>query len=258
MAELRFWPALLAYGEATVALVGETRRPGALGRAAIWGVRAGWIAQTALLIAQASSAEGFPFSTWPGALNLLAWLVVSAYLIWGCRPRFRLLGLGVVPVALALLVLARLGGGVGAGEGDHPTVLLALHVGAILTAFAGFTLAAGLGALYLWSERRLKRREPGVLRVRVPPLESLERLGARVVGVSAGALTLGIGLGLASLGDSSVVDAAMTSTIVVWLAAVAFLALRARGLLGGRAAAAATVTALPLVIVVLSVTHFAP
>ena len=87
MAELLFWPALLAYGEAAVAYAGNTRRPGVLGRLATWGVRLGWLAQTALLAVQAVRAEGFPWTTWAGALNLLVWLVVGAYLFWGCRAR---------------------------------------------------------------------------------------------------------------------------------------------------------------------------
>ncbi len=55
MAELLFWPALLAYGEAAFAYFREARAPGRPGRLATWGVRIGWLAQTALLVAQASA-----------------------------------------------------------------------------------------------------------------------------------------------------------------------------------------------------------
>ena len=111
MAELLVVPALLAYGEAAFAYAGELRGPGLAGRLATWGVRLGWLAQTALLVGQAASAEGFPWGTWAGSLNLFVWLVVGAYLIWGCTPRYRLLGLAVMPVAAALLALAWAGGG---------------------------------------------------------------------------------------------------------------------------------------------------
>ena len=111
MPELLFWPALLAYGEAALAYAGDVRRPGTAGRLATWGVRLGWLLQTALLIWQATQAEGFPWSTWAGSLNLFVWLVVTVYLIWGCRTRYRLLGLAVMPLAAGLLVLARVGGG---------------------------------------------------------------------------------------------------------------------------------------------------
>src|SRR5918912_200192 len=150
--ELLFWPALLAYGEAAVAYVGDARRGSSYG---IWGIRIGWLVQTALLAAQAARADGFPWSTWAGSLNLFVWLVIGAYLIWGCRPRFRLVG------------------------------------------FAGFTIAAALAGVYLWQERRLKRREAAVLRVRVPALAALDALSARAILVAPPAPTLGIAAGVA-------------------------------------------------------------
>src|SRR6266403_5563509 len=113
MVEVFFWPALLGYGEAALAYA--TVRTS---RAATWGVRLGWLAQTALLTAQAVRSDGFPWSTWAGSLNLFVWFVVGAYLIWGCRPRFRLLGLSVMPLAAALFLVARLGGGTAAGSGS--------------------------------------------------------------------------------------------------------------------------------------------
>ena len=58
MAELLFWPALLAYGEAALAYAGDVRRPGTAGRLATWGVRLGWLLQTALLIWQATRPWG--------------------------------------------------------------------------------------------------------------------------------------------------------------------------------------------------------
>ena len=165
MAELLFWPVLVCYGEAAVGYLGDARRPGAAGRAATWGVRLGWLVQTALLAVQAAREAGFPWATWAGSLNLFVWLVVGAYLIWGCRRPYRLLGLAVMPLAAALLVVARAGGGTGVGTRSHySNLFLVLHVGLVLAAFAGFTLAAALSGLYLWQERRLKRRATTILR----------------------------------------------------------------------------------------------
>jgi ABC-type uncharacterized transport system permease subunit len=251
--ELLFWPALVAYGEAAVAYAGETRRPGVFGRPAIWGVRVGWLAQTALLVVQAARADGFPWSSWGGALNLFAWLVVSTYLVYGSRPRFGLLGLVVMPAVAALLVLAYAGGGIG-DRGDHPGVLLALHVVFMLGAFAGLTLAAGLAAFYLWHERRLKRREPRILRLGVPPLESLERLTARTVVVSLGVLTAGIAFGLARLvvADRGL-DAAMVVSFVAWALYAGAVVVR----LHGRRLARLTLLGFAVVVLVLPITHFA-
>jgi len=255
VAELLVVPALLAYGEAAFAYAGELRGPGLAGRLATWGVRLGWLAQTALLVGQAASAEGFPWGTWAGSLNLFVWLVVGAYLIWGCTPRYRLLGLTVMPVAAVLLALAWVGGGTAVEDGERSGAVLAVHVALMLAGFAGLTLAAGMAALYLWQERRLKRHERGVLKVRVPPLDALDRLAARSVLGSLVLLTLGIGVGAASF-ERGDFDAAMAITLAVWVTYAALLVLRHEGW-RGRRAALVNLAGFTLVAVVLPLTHFA-
>jgi ABC-type uncharacterized transport system permease subunit len=239
-----------------VALLGEARRPGPFGRPAIWGVRVGWLAHTGLLGWQASSADGFAWSSRAGALNLFVWLVVGAYLIWGCRPRFRVLGLAVLPPAAALLALSYAGGGVADG-GDALGAVLALHVALILAALAGFVLAAALALLYLWHERRLKRHERTILRLPVPPLETLDRLAARVLAVSLGVLTLGIVLGVVQLARAGgSLDAAIVATAAVWAAVALLVAGQRRGAVRGRRSARATGAVPVLVLVLLALAHF--
>jgi len=255
MAELLVFPALLAYGEAAFAYAGELRGPGLAGRLATWGVRLGWLAQTALLVGQAVSAEGFPWGTWAGSLNLFVWLVVGAYLIWGCTPRYRLLGLAVMPLAAVLLALAWAGGGTAVVESERSGAVLAVHVALMLAGFAGLTLAAGMAALYLWQERRLKRHERGVLTVRVPALGTLDRLSARTVIGSLVLLTLGIGFGAASF-ERGDFDAAMAVTIGIYAVYAALLVLRHEGW-RGRRAALLNLAGFALVAVVLPITHFA-
>jgi ABC-type uncharacterized transport system permease subunit len=252
VAEAFFWPALLGYGEAALAYAWMRTS-----RAATWGVRLGWLAQTALLVVQAARSDGFPWGSWAGSLNLFVWLVVGAYLIWGCRPRFRLLGLVVMPLAVALFVAARVGGGTASGVRPHyGNLFLVLHVGLVLAAFAGFTLAAALAALYLWEERRLKRRAADILRLRLPSLVALERLTTRTVVVSLPLLTLGLVAGfirLAQKGGGA--DAAMAVAVLAWAVYGAFLVSRPTG---RRAAYVALVGfALVLVVrVVLAGSHF--
>jgi ABC-type uncharacterized transport system permease subunit len=261
LAELLFWPALLAYGEAAVAYAGNARRPGAAGRLGTWGVRLGWLLQTALLVVQAARADGFPWSSWAGSLNLFVWLVVTGYLIWGCRARYRLLGLAVMPLAAILLVVARIGGGTSLGERSrYSNVFLVLHVGLVLAAFAAFTLAAALAALYLWQERQLKRHRPAGLLGRAPSLLTLETLAARTVVVAVPALTAGIVAGLVRLRSTgSGVDALMAVTLVTWLVYGSFLLLRYEAGWRGRRAAYLLLAGFALVVVArlgLPLTHF--
>jgi len=226
MVEALFWPALLAYGEAALAYASVRTS-----RAATWGVRVGWLAQTALLAAQAARSDGFPWSSWAGSLNLFVWLVVGVYLIWGCRPRFRLLGLAVMPPAAILFVVARIGGGTSAGPRSHyGNLFLILHVGLVLAAFAGFTLAAALAALYLWEERRLKRRAADILRLRLPPLKALERLTSRAIAVSLPLLTLGLVAGIVrQREDGGSIDALEALAILTWLVYGGFIVARPTG-----------------------------
>src|SRR5438105_7623184 len=235
MVEALFWPALLGYGEAALAY--SSLR---FARAGTWGVRLGWLAQTALLGVQAARADGFPWSSWAGSLNLFVWLVVSTYLIWGCRPRYRLLGLAVMPFVVALFVAARLGGGTKSGDSSHyGNLFLVLHVGFVLAAFAGFTLAAGLAGLYLVEERRLKQRAADILRLRLPSLVVLERLTMRTIAVSLPLLTLGLVAGFVRLRDrGGGVDALMGATIAAWAIYAAFLGLRPTGRTGAHLALA--------------------
>ena len=260
MVELLFWPALVAYGEAAVAFASATRRPGA-GRLATWGVRLGWIAQTGLLAAQAVDAGRFPWTTWAGSLNLFVWLVVSAYLFWGCRSRFRLLGLAVMPLAAVLFLLAYAGGGTGeAGGSRYSNLFLAVHVGLVSLGFAGLTVAAALAGLYLWQERRLKRHETGILRVPLPALVTLDELTARTIAVSLPALTLGIAVGLVRLiREGGRPDALMAVTLAVWGLYGAFLVLRWGLGWRGRRVAYVAIAGFVLVLAVhfgLPLTHF--
>ncbi len=262
MAELLFWPALLAYSEAAVAYAGNARRPGRAGRLATWGVRLGWLAQTALLGVQAERSDGFPWDTWAGSLDLFVWLVVSAYLFWGCRSRYRLLGLAVMPPAVLLLLAAWLGGATKThANGAYSSAFLAFHVGLVLAAFAGFTLSAGLAALYLWQERRLKHRRAGGLLGRAPSLVTLDALEGRVIAFAVPALTGGIAAGFVRLrSHGGPVDALMIVTLVTWAVFAAYLVLRHGLGWRGRRAAYLVLAGFALVVVArlgLPLTHFA-
>jgi ABC-type uncharacterized transport system permease subunit len=224
--EALFWPAFLGYGEAALAYSSPR-----FTRAGTWGVRLGWLAQTALLAVQASRTEGFPWSSWAGSLNLFVWFVVGIYLIWGCRDRYRVLGLTLMPLAAVLFLVARVGGGTSADERSHyGNVFLVLHVGFVLAAFAGFTVAAALAGIYLWEDRRLKRRSADILRLRLPSLVTLERLTARTVAVSLPLLTLGLVAGFVRLREKGGgVDALMGVTLAAWLVYMGFLVAKPTG-----------------------------
>jgi len=126
----------------------------------------------------------------------------------------------------------------------------------MLAGLAGLTLAAGLAGLYLWQERRLKRRDTGVLRLKLPPLEALDRLSARTALVSLGVLVAGVVAGLGSFqrGDF---DVPMAVTLAICAFYGVVLILRREAGLRGRRFAGLLVLGAALVAVVLPLTHFA-
>lgn len=262
MAEFLFLPALLGYGEAALAYAGDAWHPGRAGRLATWGVRLGWLAQTALIAVLFAGSNGYPWETWAGTLNLFVWLVVSAYLVWGCQARYRLLGLTIMPLAAGLLLAAWLAG---AGSSQHAaaysTPFLVFHVGLVLAAFAGLTLAAAMSGLYLFEERRLKRRRPASLLGRMPSLVTLDSLAARTVYVSLPALAVGVGLGLIRLSEAGGgFDALMGASLATIGVYAAYVLLRLEAGWRGRRAAYVALAGFALVIVVrlaLPLAHFA-
>jgi ABC-type uncharacterized transport system permease subunit len=220
VADFLVWPALLAYSEAAVAYIGVLRRPAQAARLAIWGVRVGWLAHTALLVAQAVRADGFAWSSPTGLLNLFVWVAVGVYLIWGCSPRFRLLGLAVMPSVAALFAIAAVAGG---SAGDPSDAFVAAHVVLLLGGFAGFGLAAALAGVYLWQERRLRSSAADVLRAAPPPLLTLDVLAARTAAAGLLLFTAGLALGLARGHD---VDLAVVGALAAWAVYGSALAVR--------------------------------
>ena len=106
-----------------------------------------------------------------------------------------------MPLAAALLVLARLGGGTGAGHGQPllDRVPRRSTSGSSRSRSPRSRSPPALSALYLWQERRLKHRRPAALLGRAPSLLTLETLTGRTIAVALPALTVGIVAGLVRL-----------------------------------------------------------
>ena len=126
----------------------------------------------------------------------------------------------------------------------------------MLAGLASFTVAAAMAALYVFEERRLKRRDAGVLRLRLPSLEALDRLSARATLAGLFLLSAGIVVGLGWL-DVNGLDAAMTVAVLIWVVYALALVVRWEAGVRGRRFARLLLGGLVLVIAVLPLTHFA-
>ena len=161
---------------------------------ATWGVRLGWLAQTALLAVQAARADGFPWATWAGSLNLFVWLVVGAYLIWGCKPRYRLLGLAVMPLAAVLLArrVRRRRDGRGDASGYSSLFLVAARRARPRRVRRLHARGRAVGALPLAGAAAEAARGADPARSACPRSSRSTTLAGRTIAFALPALTLGI------------------------------------------------------------------
>ena len=125
-------------------------------------------------------------------LSTLSLAVVLGFLYLQRRGALRVVGAFVTPIALLLLFGARF---VHTGA-EVPArvrgVLLAGHITANLLGDAALTVAFAASLAYLLQERALKTKQlDGAFR-RLPPLDVLEAVGLRCIGLAVPLLTIGV------------------------------------------------------------------
>lgn len=129
------------------------------------------------------------------ALGFLAFIITGGYLAVNMRYRLTLGGAAVMPVALVLLVIARL-----TPAGTAPDDLSALgriHISLATVGVAVFALASVLSMIYLVEERALRRKKFDTLAFKAEgaPLEALDRLSLRLIWVGLPIFTVSLVLG---------------------------------------------------------------
>jgi ABC-type transport system involved in cytochrome c biogenesis permease subunit len=113
-----------------------------------------------------------------------------------------------------------------------------------------FTVAGGDGGPVHLRGPSAQRHDPGVLRLRLPSLEALDRLAARAT--LAGLILLSAGIVVASAGsDVNGLDAAMTVAVLIWVVYALALVVRWEAGRPGRRFARLSWPASLLVVVVL-------
>lgn len=123
-------------------------------------------------------------------------LAVAVAWAWVGGARLASLGMFLVPLS-AVLVALSLGvpsGSVRAVEETGFSAWLPVHLGLVFAGLGGFLLSTVVGALYLWSRARLKRKDFAGMG-RLPSLDLLDRVMFRAMLFGFVALTLGIAAG---------------------------------------------------------------
>jgi ABC-type uncharacterized transport system permease subunit len=223
-----FWVAVVAYAIAAVLLLvvlaGKARlRPLALAAVAIaffaHGADIGW----------RGVEHVHPAESVREALGLLAFIITGGYLLASVRYRLTLGGVVVMPVALVMLLLARL-----TPAGAAPEDLSSLgriHISLATIGVAIFALASVLSAIYLAEDRALKRKHFDSAAFEGgggAPLEALDRLSHRLIWFGFPIFTVALVLGAvwtSELGESlGRVEYALAA--VTWIAYATLLVAR--------------------------------
>ena len=221
---------------------------------------AGLLAHSLYLIGQRISP-----ASQAGTLLFLAWILTMFY-IYGALHHSKLAwGLFVLPVILALTVLASWEGYApsdtpGATAYDYRSFWRILHIALFVLAAVGISVAAIASVMYIVQARRLKAKMLPRQGMQLLSLERLEAMSRRGIALAFPLLTVGLLVGLVELireggrlpGWS---DPRIISTFVLWLVFAILLYLRYSYHLRGRRVAWMTIMAFALLLVTLATSH---
>ena len=199
-----------------------------------WGARvlvAAFVIHAVSLGARWAESGHLPLVDLFEALSFYAWLTVLAYLAIEYRYHYRAFGAFVTPIVFLAVALAS-----GVKKDTEPLIpvlnsgWLPVHVGISFLAYTVFTVAFGIAVVYLIQERQLKSKKPHALINRLPPLETMERLGHNAIGIGFPFMTLSIATGAVwseqVWGTYWSWDPKETMALVTWLVYAAYFHFR--------------------------------
>lgn len=153
--------------------------------------------------------------------SLLAFLIMGFFLAVWLKYRTLSPGVFIFPLVFLLTFVAALG----PQSPDFTTPLLGrgwifFHVALVFLGYAGLALSAVTSLLYLFQERNLKSKRPGVLVGRLPALEVIDEIGYRSLLFGFPFMTLGLIAGLAvaqrQFGVASFLDPKVLLSLLAW------------------------------------------
>lgn len=248
--------ALLLYGAGAVHMGISFARGGrGLSSVAAVAVAAGLVAHAAALAAFTSRFGELPLVGLGPSLSSLAFLIALGSLAAALPGRAGTVGLLVIPVVVTFTAVAMAVGIVPVGETTRfRGIWFSLHVVFAFLGYAGLTVAAAAGLMYLLQFRELKSKHFGAIFRFFPPLEALDRLGRRGILFGFPFLTVSVLVGWAWTTRFHVADVPgspkLLWVIVSWVVFLVALLARAGGGRPSRRGALASVVGFVVVVVV--------
>ncbi|HEX6925991.1 MAG TPA: cytochrome c biogenesis protein CcsA [Longimicrobiaceae bacterium] len=217
-------------------------------------VGAALLAHAAALAVFTSTWGELPLVGLGPSLSTLAFLIAFGSLVAAIPGHAGTVGLLVIPLVVVLGAVASAVGVAPQGEATQfRGIWFALHVILAFLGYAGLTVAAAAGVMYLLQFRELKSKHFGAIFRFFPPLESLDRLGRRGIVFGFPFLTLSVLVGWAWTARFDVAELPgnpkLVWVVVSWVVFLAALIARLGGGRPSRRGAVASVIGFVVVVV---------
>lgn len=160
---------------------------------------AGFAAHVAVFWAYPENRFFVPLNSFFGALSYMSLALATAFFVVEGQNRLGILGAFVLPWAAGALGLAVIFASPEAAPLAQPlrSYWLNLHPMLLMTAYAAFANAFGVAIALLIQERQIKSRKPTELCYRLPPLDDLDALNAKIIAWAYPVLLVGLAMGFA-------------------------------------------------------------
>ena len=186
----------------------------------------------------------------------LSWGLVICYLIAYRWYHANALKAFVFPIIFVLTAIAAISpdteGHIQGINSPLRGVLISLHAGLILLAYAAFFTAFGAGLMYIIQERELKHKRFGNIFYKLPSLDTCDAISSKALAVGFVLLTLGIAAGFywQGLRDGHFWHGSPLEifSVVTWVIYFFFIQTRMNAKWGGRTAALASIVSFLIVI----------
>jgi cytochrome c-type biogenesis protein CcsB len=140
------------------------------------------------------AASGYlPVNNLHQTLSIAGWALVAVFFFLYFRYQLKVVGIYAAPLAAFILLAAHQFPKTPIlAEGLFKSTWLVIHILTIFFGDAAFTLACGVGILYLIQERTIKTKAPGFFFKRLPSLDHLDTTGYACIVVGFCMLTIGL------------------------------------------------------------------
>src|ERR1044072_6736238 len=213
-------------------------------------------AHTSWLVIKGIRANRCPLVGTQEMTAFLSWCIVVFYLIASRWYRANALKAFVFPIVLTLTTIAAISPDTqGIPDTQNPPlqgILLPVHVGLILLAYAAFFITFGAGLMYIIQERELRHKRFGTVFYKLPSLDTCDSISSHSMAFGFILLTMGILAGLwfthARYGIYWQGGPLEIFSVATWILYLLLIQTRMHARWGGRAGALASIVSFLIVV----------